>query len=190
MNRDQVIAGAFTCIGLGLGMFMDRVPYLTLDPATKPIELINLILIVLVAVGVPLWITSRVDNIRAKKDLIINELEEFIVQLDKRSSILSSKENFKDLNFELLQLNRLAKTARSMLRMTKSQLGSPIKKDVLECLDEFEARLNDYWRYTTGNNGVFTVTESNSSKFCLKQSNLADQLRFAAKKSKFIVNEL
>lgn len=188
-KQDVVVAIVFVLFGMVLGFMVNNAPYLTLDLATKPIELINLVVVVLVAILVPKWLTSRVNDRRAKKDLLISEFEEFMVLLDSRTIALSCIENFKDNRYdELIELNKFIKNSRAMIRMIKNQLKSLTSTSNLICISEFETKLDEYWRYTTGDNGL--MASESSPSFCRKQSHLAHKLRYLAKTSKFVINEL
>lgn len=171
--------------GFAAGLVTDRVAFFVLDRAVSVIELFNLVLVLVIALAVPLFLTRRIGDSRVKKNLVIDELKQFVVAIQSLASELTNSDDTVLARPEfLVQKTLFFKACRVTLEMVCKEI--PDNRN-LRMKDVCIAGLEDYWEYVTGANGIGGTPES---RFRQKQDRIAAKLQLKAKKLMYEVNDL
>jgi hypothetical protein len=187
-KRTIVFSFILLIVGGYLGTLIQKIPYITLNPMVDIIGLGNLIFVICLTILIPIFVTTRMDNDRSRKDMLIDELKIFCDFLESVSEALETsigQTPNKDIYTKVLSS---FKKARQTFSVISEQLDETPNKELLEQKVKLENYLELYWLFVTGDGGIKMSNYTLTSTFYWKQSSKFDDTTRSARQLKFLIN--
>lgn len=169
---------------------MDRVPFVSLNSEVGLAELGNAVIIICLALIVPFLVTSRIDNSRCEKNLLIEEISILGESLDRVDSLLIercgeklSPEEFKEILF-------LFKKAHMRANYIYGQVDLSAKRFRGADDGVFLGSIERYWEVVTGGEGITPSGYKVDSSFIMKQTMAHDVVSRELRRLKFHLNSV
>lgn len=184
-----LVTGLPLIVGIWIGLSLNRIPLVSLDPQVGLAELGNAVMVLVLALTVPFLLTRRIDNQRNEKNLLIDEIRVFYKSLEEIDKLLMGKcgqelsqDSFREVIF-------LFKKSKMQFAHVEDQLGESFSKARNQTIGQINDALGIYWVTVTGNGGItpsgFQVTHG----FVVKQAAVFENTARAARKLQFQVND-
>ena len=174
--------------GVYLGLIIQKIPYLTLNPQVDVVALGNLIFVVILSILVPIFVTTRMNNSRIKKDMLIEELRYFSKSLELTSNLLEANIDKTPTKIVFTQVLGSFKKARQIFKVIDEQLDKKSSEKILVTKSELDKTLMTYWKFVTGDDGIKMNNYKVTASFFWKQSCKFDDTARVARQLIFLIN--
>lgn len=174
-------------IGLSIGMFIERVPYLTLDKNVNVVAAMNLLFMAGLAILIPSLLTRKIDNHRCKKNLLISEIELLNSISKEVQVIIESSAGNVFSTADIKNIKYLCKKLKGQFSLLKSQTDNLGNDNVNKQVLEMEKDINNYWEVVTGD--ACPLTSPVTPAFIWNQDRQFNRLSKGMSLLKFMIND-
>lgn len=189
MKKNIALGAIILIAGAYFGFTIQRIPFLTLNPQVDIVALGNLVFVVLLSILIPIFVTTRMNNNRIKKDMLIEELRLFCESLELTSNLVEANIGKTPTKIDFTKVLGSFKKARQNFNVINEQLDKKSNKKILVTKRKLDESLMVYWKFVTGDDGIkmndYIVTPS----FYWKQSCKFDDTARVARQLIFLINK-
>jgi hypothetical protein len=175
-------------VGLLVGVFASGFGGITLKSEVTYAEIINVILVVVLAAFAPYFVEVFISNRRIEKNIIIDELNGLRNEIEFIDSKLFSctKVDGEDL-FQniMIRLKKIRQTMEAIENIS-SKLSSLVRSDI----SRLDSLIVDYWEMITGVSGLTPNTNKVTSALYRKQSMKSNEISKVIRHAVIKVNRL
>jgi hypothetical protein len=189
-SRDYVIGGLCLSLGCFIGLSIVRVPYIELNPEVDLVAVWNLLIVIILAFLIPNILTSKLDNKRCEKNLLINELDILCNDIKEINKILNSLHDQTPSRTQFTQILQVFKKARNHLTLISDRIALFNNSKTNQYKLDLDNQLTLYWESVTGDNGLNCKKFIVTSPFLWKQSTNYDKTSILIRQLKFTINGL
>ena len=175
-------------VGIFLGTLLIHLPYLSLDEEVNFIELANFILVFCLAILAPMYIDRKRSDHRSAKDLLIEDVQDFISALSHLNQMLNASVGEPvDRDF-FIKVNLSIKNARQDFAEIAENSREINCVSLEEVVSEVDQKLSSYWNVLTGDDGLKPNNSRLKRSLVNRQDRDFEKLKRLTKRLKFTIN--
>lgn len=184
--KDYFLILASLTIGFFLGFSIKQLPFISVDPKVDLVAVGNLIAFVIFAVAIPSLLTTRINDRRCEKDLLIDEINQIVLMVNGINELISDSLDDSITKNQFLTISAEFKKIRQSINFLESRTSKSKKlTGMFSCL---KVRQMEYWETVTGKNGIKNGGFSVKVSFYNRQHNKYYELMRELKRIKFSIN--
>lgn len=177
INENSLSIIAYILIGFLLGVIFATSNELKIVNELNVASFSNLLLIIILSILIPIYLTKRIDNVRSLKGLLMHSLNEYCNDIDNIDDLLSTKLNSKIDQEFCSKINYKFQSFGKRLSTISKQLNILADVEINDLFITVKTQHTGYWDSVTGENGIKPNKFDLNIEFLLEQKKLYDNLR-------------